>query len=296
MKKYMKGEFSTKKLNALEKDLNKIFARNKTSKTITFIFMFFSFLLFGFLNALTLRYISFETIDYSNVFILSELQELIDPLYDNVKLLVTIVLPFAVALVVGIFMAILIILMHVIKNIFVTGKSAETVTVLDNIDKIKQLIEKSRNFKNYYFDPFDWRIMVTINLLPVAFMFILLIIKDPSSFKSTSLMTIFCYVGITIVSDIPFCIYLSATHYVNSSLYNYSKKIYSIEKILDKWWVETDASEKAKRESLKEYEAKKLAERALLNKVTKATEKTPEHGPLATADNCGMPPIDVSDM
>ena len=313
MKKYLHGEFSPKKLNMLEKDLNKMYARYKKLKTITPITIIFSVIAYGVGCAFALRYVEFlnEYMNYDSFFLFSGLQKLVDGFYfkgdSNYQFFISIVLLLVMNIISLIASIIVITLLNIIKNTTVAIKSIKPLYDNDQVEKIKILIKRAKEIEFYNGGLINGRHSFLKELgLAILADLIAVLISVFFGLNDNRLPAIIFFGGLffiilLIVTTIPFFFYYNlGVVGFNQKFGNYSKKVYEIKTILDNWWLELDPAEKTRR--IKALEKEHTSHRTTYSTLgyipdTKTTSSLPDdHGPLATATNCGMPPIDVNGM
>lgn len=318
MKKYAHGEFSSEKLNAIEKDLNRMYGRYKKLSVITPATIIFAVITFGIGNSFALRYMKclgeylYDSIDYSDFFLFADLQRFFDRFCfgeDGTLKSFAPALAFLTMVIISLIVSIIFItLVNLIKNIVVKVKPIKPLPDNDTVKKIKTLIKRAKDIDFYEGGLINGRYSVVKELglvLLADVISIAVLVRFGLWTGSVAEVTFFaglCFIVLLVVTPIPFFLYYNfGIVGCNQKFGKYNKKVYCIEKVLDNWWVEIDRNERIRREKARENISVYTPTYSFTE--TKTTSDVPEYGPYGTATNAGMPGrdglpvhIDVSDM
>lgn len=324
MKKYMHGEFSTEKLQKVESALNRYYKRVRLNKLVVFIITCFYCLIQGIGYSLSMRYVGDfqEAISFDRIFLLSDIQSFLDKFiikgYGILNLLFPILVMIGASIVSYITTSLVSVVLNLIKNLFSVALPVRRISDKNSAEKIKKLIKRIKKIRKIGTPEVPTAVVAVFSYLIAAAYPIYLGLEyfgeiTPDSLLRLALLTGMILVVMTIFGTIPLSLSFFGVTVINSSFYNrISDKLYPIEKVLDNWWVETDPEEKRKRERDAEERRQKRYNDSYIATMAKvyareqresSSSSYSDHGPYATATNCGMPDIfgmppglDVSDM
>ena len=325
MKKYLQGEFSTEKLRKAESAINRYYSRTRLNRLFVFIIACFYSIIQGIGYSLSMRYVGdFNTaFSFDKFIILKDLQAILDKWFFNgpeiLQLAFPILLMIAVSIVSYIAASLFSVVINLIKNLLFTGLLVIRISDKDPSEKIKKLIKRTKKIRKVGDPEVPTAVVVILSYLiatayPVYTGLEYLDEITPENMLPLLLLAGALIVVMTLFGTIPLYLSYLGVTLVNSHFYSkISSKLYDIEKVIDKWWVETDPEEKRRREKQAEearntpkYSSSYISTMAKVysrEQRESSSSSYPDHGPYATATNCGMPDIfgmppglDVSDM
>ncbi len=324
MKKYLNGEFSTEKLRKAESAINRYYSRARLNRLIVFIITCFHCLVQGIGYSLSMRYVGdFNTaFSFDKFIILKDLQSILDKWffkdYGILDLAFPILIMIAVSIISYLSAVALSVILHLIKNLLFTGLLVIRISDKNPPEKIKKLIKRTEKIRKVGDPDVPFPVVVILSYLIAVTYPVYTGLEYLDEITSENILPLLLLAGalivvMTLFGTIPLLLSFYGVTLVNSSFYyKISGKISPIETKLDNWWVETDPQEKRRREqkaeesrSSKKYSDSYLSTmaRAYVREQSGSSSSSSDHGPYATATNCGMPDIfgmppglDVRDM